>query len=304
VPNSVPDQPYAYLSFGEGGAYLPVVLVTKDVALTTPVSAAKAGLPGIDVETSGRLRDAGLTVDSLAGAWKGLLTDHLQVSATPQAAASLGKQAEATAISIKGSPLTLTSVTPDLANADVNQVAAKLAAVSGVGQTYATSLAQRMIDEARLAVPMSDWSVRDATLGLSNAEIASLEAGGLMTKGQLKAAVERAQSEGNLQQVADSMAIAPQRLTAISGGITIRSADAIAAEGAASGSTAVLDSVSLDLARDLASRAGISTVGELASARPEAIAPALGGNLSLARSVIAEAQNRRNLNFSSLRQPR
>ena len=50
TPDKIASEPYAYLTFGESGPYLPVVLTSKDMVLDRSVSLAKAGLRGVDAD--------------------------------------------------------------------------------------------------------------------------------------------------------------------------------------------------------------------------------------------------------------
>ena len=50
TPDEVADEPYAYLVFGDAGAYAPVVLTAKDRTLDRPVSLADGDLPGVEFD--------------------------------------------------------------------------------------------------------------------------------------------------------------------------------------------------------------------------------------------------------------
>ena len=63
VRHAIAEEPYAFMAFGPGSVFTPVIFTTPDYGVDAPVSVAKAGLSNIDVETSEmmfKMRESGL----------------------------------------------------------------------------------------------------------------------------------------------------------------------------------------------------------------------------------------------------
>lgn len=81
VPGTTTEDPYAYVVFGDSGAYAPLVATTPDHSLAGAVGTARAGVPGIDAEAASRLAAKGFDrVDILAHAWTNGVADALEAN--------------------------------------------------------------------------------------------------------------------------------------------------------------------------------------------------------------------------------
>lgn len=295
TPGAAVANPYAYLVFGEGGAYAPLVLTTPDRSLATEVTPARASLAGLDVESNLRLREYGLDrIDVVAAAWQGLVADALAVS--PETASSIVGEAASKVDNLQGTlqvfsgldsamvnALTANKIDSPvaLANADAQTV---LSVLHGAGITSVTpAFAQRLVDQARSAVPANEWSLASSVLGLNEQQIASLRVSGITTLGQLQG-----RAAADVRGTAAVLDVSPQALTNLVSNVSIKTSAQVQIErrGAAP-STRVLG-VNADVANRLA-RLGVTSVADLARANADEIAAAFGGDSARARAVISAA---------------
>jgi hypothetical protein len=298
APHSQPDAPYAYLTFGDGGAYVPIVLTPTDRALEADVSPAKAGLAGIGVETSEVLRQQNVaSVDVIASGWKGLVADALGVGL--DAAASVMTEASEKTDALQGSLQVFGGVDATiaqalqgqsidgpaaLANADPAQLAR---ALQTAGLTQATpAFVHRLVDQARRAVSPGQWSLTAPALGLKDQDVENLQGLGITTQKQL---LDRVNAGEGTEQIASALGVQVEQLQNVVGGITIRSGTDLQRERRAGAPVTRLTGVNESVAAVLL-RAGVSTVAELAAANPTAVAGAFGGDSARASAVIASAR--------------
>jgi hypothetical protein len=301
TPDATARNPYAYLVFGDSGAYVPVVLTPVDRTLDRRVSVTKGGLAGVDNDVANRLRDAGVTdLDVLGASWQGLVADALGVS--PAAAGSVIGEARTRIDALQGSLQIFSGVdrnledglraagintTVALANADGSLLANQLGA-----QGVTLAFAQRLVEEARQSVPANSWSLEMGGLGLKDQEIAALQSLGITTQGALKG---RATETAEQTRIAGALGISTEALGALVGGIDL---DRVAAEVGGTRTVGApvtsLTGVNRDIARNLA-RLNIGTIGALARADTHVIAEALGGDLAKAAEIINLAKGRSNL---------
>jgi hypothetical protein len=295
TPDQVADQPYAYLVFGDSGAYAPVVLTAKDKTLDRPVSLASGDLPGVELGAADRFRDLGVTsLDMLAAGWTGLVSEVLGVGA--RAAGSLISSARNKVEALQGTlrvfggvDATLEKALKDagidgpaaLANADPQALTAKVGAAQ-----LTPALAQLLVDEARGVVPASQWSLHSPQLGLKEDEVATLQAQGITTLGQL---LTRTKDDAGKAAVGGVLGIPPAQVGALVGRVVIPNAASLAA--ARLGQSAVTGLVGIDRGTGLAlAHLGFGSAGALAKADPLALASAFGGDTARAAAAIQAAQ--------------
>lgn len=197
LPGQVADHPYAYMVFGQHGAYAPLILTAGDKTLGGSVPASRGQVAGIDEELhQNKLKPSGMgQVDLLAHAWKGLVADTLGVSqATAGAiiAEARGKvdQLQNGVAGFAGVDAALAAALAavelgsavDLANASAGFLVAELAKQEiGISEAFAG----RLIDEARAAVPAKTWSLSAGDLGLKGEELSRLGELGVDSQGAL-----------------------------------------------------------------------------------------------------------------------
>jgi hypothetical protein len=300
TPDSIPDAAYAYAVFGEGGAYLPVLLAPTDRAFPTDVPVAKGELAGIDAQLAAELAASGLgDLDLLAAGWTGLVGAALGVG--PEAAAGVIAGSRTKVDELQGTLLTLGGVDSGLADALATvEVAPGVAIDSPVAlanadpRVLATELADqgmtlafatRLVDEARRAVPASEWSLGAGGMGLNEAEIAGLAALDVTSKGTLKAAATTKQAE-----IAAALALPDTAAVAtLAGGIAIKDKAGVVADVQNAAPVTSVVGVAGATGVQLAGL-GVKTLGQLKDANPAAIAGAFGGNVGMAESAIAAAK--------------
>jgi len=115
-PGATSIDPYAYIVFGDSGAYAPLIATTADHDLAGAVGAGRAGVPGIDAEASSRLAAQGFDrVDILANAWVGGVADAL--GASRGVATALVSSARLRSEALKGSALQIAGIDAKAAEA-------------------------------------------------------------------------------------------------------------------------------------------------------------------------------------------
>jgi hypothetical protein len=298
TPDAVFEQPYAYLTFGKSGLYMPAVLTGKDTVLDRSVSIGKAGLPGVDSDVATQFGNAGATsVEALTAAWTGLVQDVMGVGAS--AARGFVETARAKVAALQGGLQLFSGVdaaletalnqkghvdSPEaLANADPQ------ALVTAVGaDMLSLGMAQLLVDQARGAVPKSVWSLAESALGLKANEVAELARLGVTTQGEFKA---RAGAVEGRNQIGAALGIPASQVETIAGGIVIRDASAIKAGLQAA--AAVTHLVGIDHTAGLAlATMGFNSLGQLALADANALAGAFGGDTVRAAGAVAAARLR------------
>jgi hypothetical protein len=300
TPDKMPDAPYAYVVFGEGGAYAPVVLTPKDRSLERSVSLGKAGVAGVDRDLEAQVRQrAGVSdVDVLAAGWKGLIADAAGVSL--EAAGAMMAEMRGKVDELQGSVQVFSGVDAGLAAAlsaagfgDAVQLAnAAPQALAEAMQAQGVSLAfaQKLVSEARQVAPESAWKLEAAGLGLKESEIAGLKGAGIATLGDFKAHV--ATPEG-LSALAVSAGANAGSLSAIAAHIDLGAISAtFLGERKAAAPVTSLDGIDGAIGLALADN-GISSVGGLANLESAAgIANLFGGDLARAEGVLNAARLR------------
>jgi hypothetical protein len=301
TPDATPQNPYAYLVLGDGGAYVPVVLTPSDRTLGRPVSIAKGGLSGVDRHVEEQLRSVGLTdLDVLGASWQGLVADAMGVSvATAGSAISEARgRVEALQDSLQifsgvdsalEESLEAAGITDAvaLANADAQTLATQLSA-----QGVTLAFAQRLVDEARQTVPAGTWSLADAALGLKEQEVASLTALGIATKGGLR---NRTADTAGRAQIANALGISSEALATLTARIDLGqfATETRDARAAATPVTSLVG-VNRDSAKALA-RLNLGTARDLAQANVNVVARVFGGDVAKATEVINAARGRANI---------
>ncbi len=187
-PEEIADAPYAYLAFGNQGAFAPILLTPKARTLER------------DVPTDGTLLEEGMlasrisdstlgNIDSVAAAWSGLIAETLGVSVST--AADFISDARTTVDDRKGSlrvfsgvdaalEKTLTDAGITDAVALANTTVDALVTATGLSRTHALLL----LDQARSVVPSAAWNLKAAQIGLGTDAIETLISDGISTVGQ------------------------------------------------------------------------------------------------------------------------
>lgn len=287
LPGEVADEPYAYLVFGEDGAYVPLVLVPTDVALDARVGIDRAAPPGIDARRDAdRLAQHGLEdVDLLAAGWTGLVRDALGVS--EGVAQSVIESSRDTARSLRGERQLeqMSGVDAEVAGAlraagfnslaDVANSSTEALGRALAGRGVAGAAVARLLDDARRAVP-GTWSLDAETLGLAEPERAALAELGVRTQGELR---ERAAEP----PVRDVLGLSPEAAAGLAERIGAAHAEVAAGRVGEQPVTRV-EGVDRAAAAGLA-RGGFATAGALAGADVEVLARSLGGDAQRAAQL-------------------
>jgi hypothetical protein len=291
-PHQTSPTPYAYVAFGPGGVYAPLVLTTTDYGLDGSVSTSKADLGGIDNETSLQLLSLGLTVDAFAGAWQGLVQDALGV--TTETATSLISEARDKSKGFIGSVAQFSGVDQNLAKtmsdkditgpaALANAEATDLAGKLGISQTFA----QRLIDQAQSVVPSSQWSLEAPSLGYKTGQLSVLASRGIKSQGQLHSTFDAA-SDQEKAQLAGELGQEVGILASTVGGISFQSGAQLKAERLNSASVTSLAGVNV-ANKEILAKFNVKTVGDLATKTANDVAGAFGGSSAAAGLAIAAA---------------
>ncbi len=189
TPCEVSDGPYAHIVFGEGSAYVPLVLIPYNFSLGCSISVAEAGITGITPAFVRQLESANLgKLDVLASSWTHVISDAISVDS--KTAHYLIKEARSKVLEIKGTLRGINGIDEataerlktgglespyDIANADV-----------GTLQEFVGSklIASWLLREARKLVGKSAYLFE--TYGLKSEEINRLtEVTGFTTPGAL-----------------------------------------------------------------------------------------------------------------------
>jgi hypothetical protein len=292
TPEAMAENAYAYMVFGENGAYVPLVLTPFSGALEVKVPVTKTGMKGIDADLEGQMASFGLdSVDKLAASWKGLVADAVGIST--DAAGSMIAEAGRQVASLQGTLLIFTGVDAALADtlarlkidspaALANADPKTLAGQAGIPLNFA----QRLVEQARQAVPASEWSLGASQLGLKGEEIASLQSKGIATQGQLKSRAETSASE-----IAAILNTTVNQVAEIAGSVTIKGIKDFQKDRQAASSVTGVVGVSKETGMALVGM-GFATTGALANATPDQVAAAFAGNKDLAAEAINAAKGK------------
>lgn len=286
TPDQVANDFYAYVQFGENGAYMPLLLAATDKALDRPVALGKGSLVGVDGEMIAQLAGAGIDdLSLLAASPKGLIAEALKLS--PDAGQGLVTAGRSAVSALKNSVMQFNGVTEQtrqaLAELNINDAvtlanADPAALQAGLGDQ---AFANRLVEEARGAVSPELWSVGAATLGLTAAEVNGLVAKGVLTQGQV-VAQRAAGMEATLGLATTELDRIGEAFQNVSTRLQITQA--------ALTPVASLTTVDATSALTLAA-AGLSDAGKLATADVATVAARLNGQTELAGRMIAEAKN-------------
>ncbi len=302
LPGARAEKPYAYLAFGEGGAYVPLVLVPSDAALPRDVAVAAGGIADIDAGAAAALTRAGVAdMETLAASWTGLVQDALGL--TGKAAASLLADAQGRVAHFAGAgeletfrgmvanlQMALTQAgianAVALANAEPAELGATL---RSLGMEIGDGFAARLVEEARATTDSAAWSLDAPALGLDAQEVATLARLGITSQGGRKAAAQ----DGGAARLAAALGRTAEAVRGLAGSLDI-GANAVAVEAgriAAAPVTAIPGEVRTTDAQLLAA-SGFGTIGRLAGADIGAVTAALGGDRARAERLVAGAQGR------------
>jgi hypothetical protein len=301
TPGAVAEDPYAFVVFGHGGAYMPAVLTPTDKTLDRPVSVLKAGMAGVDRLVVEQLNAFGVgEIDVLGAAWQGLVRDALEVS--NETAGGIIEEAQGHVDALQGSlrifggvdaavekALSDSNFGDAVALANSNPQAILDAVGTERGMTLA--FARRLIDEARLAVPAGAWSLSAAGLGLKDTEIAELRKAGIVTQADF---VAKAGDAATKTIISDTLKIDPAEVDRLAGDLNTKIGETAIVRATAPKTNAPVTNVlgvTLNSGRTLA-RLGVGTVGALAKATPESVAVAFGGDVDAAKAAIELAGKR------------
>ncbi len=294
-PNAVADRPYAYLVFGDSGAYVPVVLTPKDKTLDRGVSLLTGGLPGVDAGAAVRFHEAGvISLDMLAAGWTGLVADVLGVGA--EAAGGLITEARAKVDDLQGSLGVFsgvgTALETDLKGAGIdgpvalaNADPAALVTAVGAGKLSLTQ-ARLIVDEARGAVPASAWSLDAHQLGLDEQEVVGLKAVGVTTQGAFKSLAGTPQGKA---AIATALKTTEAQVEATAGGIVLKSGTQLQADRRAAAPVTAVVGVNRNIGAALAGM-GVASVRSLAEASPDKLAGVFG-DVGRATEAVNAAKN-------------
>jgi predicted flap endonuclease-1-like 5' DNA nuclease len=282
APGTVTDQAYAYVVFGDNGAYVPVMLVPKDYADAASVSLIKSALPGVDIDVANKLAEHGINnTAQLASAWSGLVQSALETS--PEAAEMTIKTAQAKSKELQGSVASLSGVNTTMEKTLVtagldsfvvlaNCEAADLSSKMKIDLAFA----ERLVVEAQARVSESMWSL--TRLGLNEGQISALKTKGITTLQSFKNAAA--------PDVAGALGIGAEQVTNIAKGIDTLEATKTTYSRTVQKSAPVTNvfGITREVGASLA-RMGIATVGALAEADNAKIAAAFRGSVPLAEAA-------------------
>jgi hypothetical protein len=297
TPDVITEDPYAYAVFGEGGGYVPIILIPTDQAFGRSVPVSKGGLAGVDRYAEDQLKSSGLNdLDVLGASWTGFVADTLGVSA--EAAGTMITESRGKIDDLKkpeNSLLLFTGVDTDVQNAlkgiGINNSvdlanADPIAIANQLGESGITlSFAQRLVDEARQTVPGSAWSLDAAELGFKEQEVAALEAQGIKTQGMFK---NTAEIEQGKEQIANTLRVGTNVVDGFV--MTINdSANKVKDAYRIEAPVTSVVGVNAETGKNLANL-GYGTTGKLANADAAAVAPAFGGDMDKASAAINAAK--------------
>lgn len=297
-PEVTPDHPYAFVTFGDTGAYVPFVLIASDRNLGVDVPLHKGDIPGIDANLESQFAARGVNdMATLGAAWNGLVRDitgwELDTSSSfiSETQARVGELQGGLRI-FNGvdagveAALNALNVTDalSLANADPQALAA--------GGAISPGFARRLVEDARRVVPTEAWSITADALGLSAREIAGLQGLGIDSQGKLADLVATAEGRQQAASVFGLGANATEAdITAAVETIVNRGDDAraqVRTGRAASAPVSRATGVTEQTAAALGSM-GIHTVDQLKNADPDAVTAAFGGDSARASAAIQDA---------------
>jgi hypothetical protein len=296
TPDATPDDAYAYIAFGDRGAYAPLVLTPTDRALDRDIALDKSKLAGVDRDVAQQLEEIGVTsVDVLSSSWTGLVSGALGIDT--QAASALVEEARAQVGVLQDSLFGLSGVDDQVDTAltakgfttpvaIANATATDLVTAVGQDKGMTTAFAERLISEARQTVPADQWSLTSQQLQLKDQEIASLNQLGVTTLQKFK---DLAGTEAGVGLIATALAISNAQVTTLNQQISIKTAVELATDRVAAAAVTNVFGVTRDTAKALA-KLGFATVGQLANADSVALAALFGGQRDAAQLAIDNAK--------------
>lgn len=298
-PDTITDTPYAYVVFGQGGAYMPVILTAQSFSFGVDVGLSRGGIAGLDREVQSRLESLNVTnLAALTGAWRGLVGQALSIDnesagglisdSRTQVTTLLNDQSftvfsglDATAdAALKAGGIT-TRV--GLANATPDQL------VTIVGRGMTVNLARRIIAEARNSVPRSAWSLADSNAGFRASDLEALEKENIHTLGEFQSKTADAQG---LAAMATILGVPEATVTTLTDAVDAKlteSSIAVAHQHKASAPVGTVAGLDVQVSDQLF-KAGVGTVKALAVGEAAALAPFFGGNAANAQAAVDAAR--------------
>ena len=297
---AIPDKDYAFIVFGEGGSFVPAILVPKSRSFGIPVGLGRSGIAGLDRDTQLRLEAAGIAdLSVLSAAPKKLVADALGFdlagagSLIDDSREKVGQLLEDESFTIFGGVDSALdgdlkqggiSSKVDLANATPERLV-----VLGGQHGMTLNLAQRIIAQARNSLPDSSFSLRDAGLGLRKADLDALEKRGIATLGSWTA---KAGTAAGRDELAATIGVSKDDIAEISKTIdsklNVTKSEVKTRHKAAAfvGSIVGVD----EKAADQLAKAGFATAGALAKMDADAAKTFFGGNKAAAAGAIMKAR--------------
>ena len=298
-PDVVSEGPYAYVVFGDGGAFIPAILTATSQSLGIPTGLNRGGIAGMDRDTQSRLEEAGITnLAMLNGAWTGLVGNALGVDqATAGSLVEESRQRVTTLLDseaftmfsgVTGAMETALKASlatrVDLANA-TPEFLVDLAGAEGM----TLGLARRVVAEARNAVPRSAWSLGDADIGLRTDQLNALKANNITTLGDFQRGAADPQGLGDIAGAVGLTTAAVESLATTAGGKLGTSTSVIRIRHKAAAPLTMVGGVS-DITAAGLSRAGFTTAGALARLNVDEAAVFFGGDRAAAEFAVNNAR--------------
>jgi predicted flap endonuclease-1-like 5' DNA nuclease len=274
---------------------VPVTIKPEDTVTRKPVRIAEERIPGLAEEVERGLYDANIRyIDDLAHAWQELIVDA--TGNPPESARYLIADAHDAIGPINDSRSYLPGVDKatdktmrdlgilddvGLANADVEKLGNKVGSLG---------FATRLIEQARQIVPAASWSLGD--LGLSDTQVNGLNARGIVSKGDLASNAARADGKA---LIAEALGMDTEEAASRDAAITTLGNNAVMTMAASSVALAPQPSLATwsgidSLNASSLGKLGITTVDDLAAAKPEDVAAATNLAAADAQKLITDAQ--------------
>jgi predicted flap endonuclease-1-like 5' DNA nuclease len=284
----VPADPQAYAVYGEFG--VPMTINVSSMLTKRPVSIAAQWIPGIGDRLIASLNQYDIDyIDEVAGGWVQLISDA--TGQPPDYSRYLIGDAVAATNTINSSRgyldgvdervagiLTQLGLTDDVALANADRAALSQALGS-------EGFANRLIEQAREAVPPSAWSLDQ--VGFTQGQIEALAQQGIVSKGEYNAYVAAA-NDAQRNTLASSLSVNTQFLAAVQTTVTSQMAASSVAQAPLVDLTA-LTGVNA-VVRDRLIAQNIMSVDQLATADPAQVATATGLSATEAGDLVAQAK--------------
>lgn len=278
-PESTPDSPYAYVAFGEHGAFAPLLVTAASRTLARDVAVEGTLLPG---GALGRAADSSLgSLDALGAAWTGLVSDVLGVSEST--ATGLIADARTDVDARKGglgvfsgvdAALEQQLVDAGFADAVALANAGAQALLDALGDQIGAAHARLLVEEARQVVPAGSWDLASSGLGFTNETLDQLEAEGVTTVGGFLAA---SQDPGRRDAVRTAVGVSEEVFGTIGEALEQQFSGASRELAVGGGTRVSVTGVGVDAeSANLLAESGIRTVGDLADADRATVVEVLG----------------------------